>query len=106
MVSSKAEGMGEKGKACLSHACHGWANQRCFICLFYVHEYFVCSWCPRSSEEDIRSPGTGDTDSCVRWEVFLYMCCSCWLMNKAALAYSRAEYSQAGRDKEKESRQS
>ena len=34
----------------------------------------------------------------VMWEVLLNMCCFYWLINKAALAYSRAEHSQAGRD--------
>ena len=34
------------------------------------------------------------------WDILLYMCCFYWLMNKAVLAYSRAEYSQTGREKE------
>ena len=33
------------------------------------------------------------------------MCCFYWLMNKAVLAYGRAEYSQAERDREKEREQ-
>ena len=32
------------------------------------------------------------------WDAILYLCCFYWLMNKAALAYGRAEYSQAEMD--------
>ena len=42
----------------------------------------------------------------LKWNVLLYMCCFYWLMNKAALAYGRAEYSQPGRDMEREYAQS
>ena len=36
------------------------------------------------------------------WAVLLYMCFFYWLMNKAALAYGRAEYNQARRDRDRE----
>ena len=34
------------------------------------------------------------------WDVLLYMRCFYWLMNKATLNYGRAEYSQAGGDRD------
>lgn len=40
------------------------------------------------------------------WDVLLYICCFYWLMNKAALVYIRAEYSQAGKDIEREQAES
>lgn len=35
----------------------------------YIYVYHMCAWCSRSSEESIRSPGTGDRDGC--WELNL-----------------------------------
>ena len=40
------------------------------------------------------------------WDVFLYICCLYWLMNKAALTYGRAKYRQAERDIEREQAES
>lgn len=36
------------------------------------------------------------------WDVLLYMCFPDWFMNKYALAYGRAKYSQVRRDIEQE----
>ena len=51
----------------------------------------------RKNERDGKRRKEKDTE--VMWDVFLYtvnMCCFYWLMNTAALAHSRAEYSWAG----------
>lgn len=56
----------------------------------------------RAMQLKITRPARHQITRWVLWDVFLYtvnLCCSHWLTNKAALAYSRAEWSQAGKSK-------